>query len=364
MPRYPLSKQLIQKAFDLICAHKSLSMSALRMSYATQLFVTESQVRSWQSGAARPDAPSEIELLARDAIHIARLDEEWLRSFLREMNASLALRDGLLAELKQREPSHRLGTATHQAYDVHFQNGNIARAINTVASDEISQYIQEVGLPTDRPTLLVIGGADGLDEEYSQRLRPILEEVLIPLCEKLQVTVIDGGTNSGVMRLLGTARCKAKATFPLVGIAAIGTVQLPNFEQKTVRVTPIEPNHSHFILVPGTQWSNESRWLVEIAHKLAGQKPSFTLVLNGGEITWADIAHSMFVGRPVLALDGSGRAADAFSAALRGEIQNERAKLLEKTGLARYIDIKDAEAFACSVEQFLLQGKWPNESIH
>ena len=146
-----------------------------------------------------------------------------------------------------------------------------------------------------------------------------------------------------------------------MGIAAIGTVQLPNFEQKTVRVTPIEPNHSHFILVPGAQWSNESRWLVEIAHKLAGQKPSFTLVLNGGEITWADIAHSMFAGRPVLALDGSGRAADGFSAALRGETQNARAKLLAESGLARYIDIKDTESFANSVEQFFLAGKWLDE---
>jgi hypothetical protein len=46
---------------------------------------------------------------------------------------------------------------------------------------------------------------------------------------------------------------------------------------------------------------------------LARGKPALTLLINGGEISRADVQHSLDAGRPVIALAGSGRLADELA---------------------------------------------------
>src|SRR5450432_360755 len=121
--------------------------------------------------------------------------------------------------------------------------------------------------------------------------------------------VVDGGTDSGVMRVIGQAHHTAGASFPLVGVAAEGTVVLPGARPAPDAGT-LDPHHTLVILVPGDTWGDESRWLSRVAAAIADGRPSVTLVVNGGELTYGDIEHSLEARRPVIVLAGTGRTAD------------------------------------------------------
>lgn len=181
-----------------------------------------------------------------------------------------------------------------------------------------------IGLIGPRPVVVVAGGADGLDSDQSALLSPLLADVLLPIIARTGAVVIDGGTDSGVMRLMGRLRAAAPHPFALLGVAAEGTVTLPAGGTVMSPGQPggganLEPHHSHFLLVPGDEWGDEAPWMAGAATALAGSAPSVTLLLNGGPITFADAAHSLAEGRPVLVLAGTGRVADRIAAAAGGD---------------------------------------------
>jgi hypothetical protein len=64
-----------------------------------------------------------------------------------------------------------------------------------------------------------------------------------------------------------------------------------------------------------------------------------TLVINGGEITWQDVAFSIQAGRPTLILGGSGRTADQLASAMAGSITDVRAIPLIDSGLLHIITL-------------------------
>jgi hypothetical protein len=129
--------------------------------------------------------------------------------------------------------------------------------------------------------------------------------------------VVDGGTDSGVMQLLGRARADLRAAFPLVGVAAEKKIVLPGDGTEQVDRAPLEPNHSHLCWCQVAR-GDESPWLARMATALAGGLPSVTVLINGGAIALQDVAHSLAAGRPVLVIAGSGRTADRIAAALKG----------------------------------------------
>ncbi len=115
-----------------------------------------------------------------------------------------------------------------EAFEITFPNGLTARAVRVHRSAELPVALRELGLRRSNPTLVLVGGAGGLGDAELDRLRPLFVEVLAPLAETLGASVVDGGTDSGVMRLMGQARAETDVTFPLIGVAATGTVALPD----------------------------------------------------------------------------------------------------------------------------------------
>jgi hypothetical protein len=207
-----------------------------------------------------------------------------------------------------------------------------ARVIRLTEPGEVPGRLTELGLRGPRPVVVLVGGADGLDDDQLARLRPLFEEGLAPLADALGACVIDGGTDTGVMGLIGQARAKLGAGFPLIGVSAMGTVAEADSPS-------LEPNHSHVVLVPGSKWGEESPWLAEIASQVAGDRPSVTVVVNGGEVTFDDAARSVEAGRPVLVVAGSGRTADTMAAALETQSQDKRAVELAASGLLQAVDV-------------------------
>lgn len=222
-----------------------------------------------------------------------------------------------------------------------FSNEKTAEVVRVCETTELSDVLNQIGLQEPRPILVIVGGASYLSEADFIRLQALFVQVLAPIAESLGACVVDGGTDAGVMRLIGQAREQIAATFPLIGVAPEGKVALPNDLNPPEDSTPLEPHHSHFVLIPGSNWGDESPWMAQIATVLAAGKPSMTVLINGGEITFTDALNSVSTRRLVLVMAGSGRTADKIVDAMQGKASDERAKTLAHSGLVKYINLDD-----------------------
>jgi hypothetical protein len=225
--------------------------------------------------------------------------------------------------------------------------------VHVRARDTLATALEAAGLRSPRPVLVVVGGAGKLDAPELRRLTPLFRAGLAPAIEKAGAVAVDGGTDAGVMRLLGDAREANSATFPLVGVAAEGTVRLPGTPGFEDDAADLEPHHTHFVLVPGDQWGDEASWITATASDLAGSAPSLTVLVNGGDIAYRDATLSVEAGRPLLVIRGSGRAADEIAAAIRGEPSDPRAHQIVTSGLVTYVDIDDPAGVGAAVSAAL-----------
>ena len=213
-----------------------------------------------------------------------------------------------------------------EAFTVEFPGRPAARAVRVDAEGDLAGAVAALGLEP-RPTLVLVGGAGGLEENDADELRTLFVETVAPLVSELDAQVVDGGTDAGVMRLLGRARHELGLDFPLIGVAARATVALPGAAAGEDSA-PLEPNHSHFVLVPGSGWGSEAPWLARLAGTFAGGEPSATLLVHGGDIAWTDAAESVENGRTVVTVVGSGGTADTLA-----EQADPRAQPLTSSGL-------------------------------
>jgi hypothetical protein len=231
-------------------------------------------------------------------------------------------------------------------FSVCFDDARDAACVQIGDVAEIRAALEALGLQPPRPVVVLVGGAGGLDPAEARRLRMVFRSGLVPVVQRLGAVGVDGGTHSGVMRLFGEARAEAAASFPLVGVAAVGTVRLPGDRTAGDDAADPDPNHTQLVLVPGEEWGAEAPWIAWVAGELAGTAPSVTVLGNGGEIAYSDVRRSVHAGRPVLVLAGSGRTADELAAALLGESADERALALADSGLVRAVPAEDPSALA------------------
>ena len=238
-----------------------------------------------------------------------------------------------------------------------FPDGSEARAVRIYDPKDLPGSLRVLGLQGPCPVIVLVGGAGGLDDSSLARLRPLFSKALAPLAGELGGCVVDGGTDAGVMRLMGEARAAAGSGFPLVGVAASGTVALPDHPPPRPDATLLEPRHSHIVLVPGSEWGDESPWLARVASTLAGRSPSITVLVNGGETAREDAALSVASGRPVISVAGSGRAADALADAVRDGTSEEWVGDPAASGLVRAVDLSAGPSALVEVSRKLLAAK-------
>ena len=91
---------------------------------------------------------------------------------------------------------------------------------------------------------------------------------------------------------------------------------------------------------------------------LAGDCPSLTLLVNGGDVSVEDVAESVKAGRPVLVVGGTGRAADALAAPLSSEVSNNQIRALASSELVHVTELREdsADSVVLEVERMLSSG--------
>lgn len=234
-------------------------------------------------------------------------------------------------------------------YTVSLPHGRKAIAARVQNLEDLSIALEKLDLHQARPTIALVGGANNLSGHTLPKLPTFLHTVVVQTAMDLDAVIVDGGTDAGIMQLIGQARYALKAKFPLIGVAPYEKVQQSS-EQTTS--TALAPHHSHFIFVPGTQWGDESVYLARVATLLSSHYPSITLVINGGEITWRDVTESISARRRTLVVSGSGRTADRLTMAVQGKSNDNAANQLVKTGLIQCIDL---ESNLISLKKYLKQ---------
>jgi hypothetical protein len=203
--------------------------------------------------------------------------------------------------------------------------------------DDLAAAVAALGLAPS-PVLVLVGGAADMSENDARLVGQAISAAIVPVVERVGATVVDGATRVGVMLLVGRARAEQDARFPLVGVVATGLVD----------ETELEEHHTHFALVPGDDWGDESELLSAFATAVANGAPGLTVLANGGEIAWRDVAASIAEGRPVVVLAGSGRTADELAAAA-----TPRARDLHDSRLVTVVAVADSHAVAAVVADAL-----------
>ncbi|MEO0350931.1 MAG: hypothetical protein AAF282_12885 [Cyanobacteria bacterium P01_A01_bin.15] len=206
-----------------------------------------------------------------------------------------------------------------------FANGQLAKILKVCDDTGYENALSTVGLHGPVPTLLVIGGASHMTPESQAKLLQFFNSALATLSEQRGITVLDGGTDAGVIHMMGQARHNISGQFNLVGVAPlnrvispIGERRLPTANDQDYPPVDLEPHHTHFFLVPGDSWGSESQWLAKFSSVLAGHFPSITLLINGGQVSLKDLRLNLELGRQVTIVAGSGRLADTVAATING----------------------------------------------
>jgi SLOG in TRPM, prokaryote len=181
---------------------------------------------------------------------------------------------------------------------------------------DLAQAISELGLKDHYPVIVLIGGE--VDEKQVDMTRRSIE-MISRIAEDMQAAVICGGTDMGVMAEIGRVRARESYKFPLIGVAPEALVTWPGGPRDTKVLWwgkqrwQLESHYSHFILVPGEQFGDESPWIVDAATLFSKDHQSVTILINGGEVSRKDIQLSLENGRRVIVLSRTGRLADELA---------------------------------------------------
>ena len=210
--------------------------------------------------------------------------------------------------------------------------------------DDLGEAISALGLKINYPVIVLIGG-NIYDEHLEVTQRAI--QGIAKAAEDLGALIICGGT-MGVMAVIAEVRAQHQYQFPLVGMAPERKVTWPN-GPKSRRFLwwgeercDLASGYSHFILVPGEEFGDESPWITEAAKYFSQGNKSVTVLMNGGKVSRRDIELSLKDSRPVIAVSGTGRFAD--------ELANQE----KRHELIKIVPANDERAFAETIRGFLV----------
>ena len=201
-----------------------------------------------------------------------------------------------------------------------FGNGNRAR-LSEARSDGAVDVIARMGLAAparSRPVILVCGGADDLADAGLERAEAMIGAGVAAAAEVTGAALVDGGTDSGVMRLTGRARARWPDALPvLAGVAPAGRVTYPG-DPAGEGVPPsdervqLEENHSHFILADSSEWGGETRLMMAVADGLARDGRVVMVLAGGGPVAKSEALEAARRGWVIFAIARTGGLADSL----------------------------------------------------
>ncbi len=203
-------------------------------------------------------------------------------------------------------------------FTITFGPAHTAQAVCVAATADLLWVAERFHFTTDQPAIFISGGASYMTPEDQHQTQLILEAIA-EFAEEQEAVVITGGTDTGVMHQIGQVRQEHLFRFPLIGVAPLGKVEYPGYLNPDKEAN-LDPGHSHFVLVIGDEWGDESELIVRLTHTLAGEtQPAVGILINGGKIARNEVylATTKNLRLPMIVLEDSGRFADELATAIR-----------------------------------------------
>lgn len=173
--------------------------------------------------------------------------------------------------------------------------------------------LAELDLPP-RTTTLVINGETSDESGFpSAKVRAALAVVIGELSGRPGPVIISGGTDAGVFALLGEVVGDLDFAGSVIGVVPAGKID-------KLGGTPLEPHHTDIVMVTGDNWGDETPTMLALCRELDRRGPVVALIAGGGEQTMIEIEGHLADGRAVVALRGTGRAADQMAAQPAAEL--------------------------------------------
>ena len=107
-------------------------------------------------------------------------------------------------------------TSANGIVEHRFDTGQLAKILTVTDGIGYENALSVMGLYEPTPTLLVIGGASYMTDESQAKLLQCFNGPLATLSDTLGLTVLDGGTDAGVIHMMGQARHHVSGQFNLI----------------------------------------------------------------------------------------------------------------------------------------------------
>lgn len=249
--------------------------------------------------------------------------------------------------------------------EILFPNGNRAQLVAPLAGTNAADILNALGIEQPQALIMITGGAAGLDEALKSRLVQLFSRGIARAAADTGALIIDGGTQAGVMALMGQGVADRGRKSTLLGVTPAGKATYPGGPAggSIENGAPLDPNHSHFVLVQTDEWGGETETMYELAQALANRVldpprpaddgspaqdgeeaspariPVVTVLVNGGLIAKDEVLRSVRQGWPVIVIQGSERLADEIAALWKGkEKRRRKPALITDPVMAEIID--------------------------
>jgi hypothetical protein len=248
--------------------------------------------------------------------------------------------------------------------------------------------LQVLGLEQPKALIIIIGGAGRLDTAMQSdallksRLTQLFSRGIARAAIETGALIIDGGTQSGVMALMGGAVADRGRRSILLGVAPVSKVTFPGGPPNGSIPDggPLDPNHTHFVLAPADKWGGETEMMFELAAAMANppsaapaardsQEPvhvPVVTVLVGGNLDGVakrDLVYSVRRGWPIVVVEGSGELPDKIA-----ELRRKTPDLIPDPDLAEIVEEGSLQLFgangsAAALEQIIIRQMGENELL-
>jgi hypothetical protein len=235
--------------------------------------------------------------------------------------------------------------AKNKRFIIPFESGRAAFAVHLSKRADAEAAARVLGFTEPQPTIYVTGGAGAMSEEDIRATQALVERGLARFAEERGAAVLDGGTDTGIPTMLGKARRRLRARFPLVGIAPLELVRYRGYDNP--KGAPLNDGHSHFVLTAGDEFGDESDLITHLTYTLSGEGllPALGVLINGGNIARQEVydrTTSDKVSFPLIVVEGSGRFADILARAFyAGHAEESDLQAIIQKGRLAIVSIKD-----------------------
>ncbi len=189
--------------------------------------------------------------------------------------------------------------------------------IEVPAETDADQILQALNIQRPKALIMISGGAAKirLNKQGQARLSNLFSLGIARAAAALGAAIIDGGTAVGVMKMMGQGVADRGHTTVLVGVVPAGKVTYPGgpAEGSIEDGAALDSNHSHFVLVKGGTWGDETEIMYGLAKALSEGIPVVTILADGGFNCRREALKAVRYGWPIILIEGSGGEADRLA---------------------------------------------------